>query len=309
MLADSWHVPSSRMRADELEPNLADPLAVASEGPWVDEEANRDQAKTRSSAPPPEYGYSGPIYLAAFAGTAVAGGLFPIVLVIALIVFAGPPPNVVFQSVAIVFVGGLVGMVLAAAVALCIFPLVGAIQWLAGLYPWRVAMASIAGGWTGFVATQATIAQVLTNEDLRVAGLILTWIAMAMGQVFAGWAGTRHKRLMAYALKGPEPEARARFTVRQMLGLTTGLAVITAIISALDLPYFVHAALLSSMLLQGIGLIAWRVLGWPSSSPGTRRESSASGGNAPPATAECSSAELAQVPGRPIEYERSTHDA
>jgi hypothetical protein len=290
----------SPMRADEYEPTFADPLAAPSVNPG-------EERDVRTPSSPPEYGYSGPIYLAAFAGTAIAGGLFPIVLVVAALIIAGPPREFLLQSVIVVFAGGLFGMVLAAAVALCVFPVVGAIQWLAGLYPWRVAMASIAGGWTGFVATQATVARELVDDTYQLVGLILTWIAMAMGHVFAGWAATRQKRLMSYALRRPEPEAQPRFTLKQMLGLTTGLAVVAATISALQLRSDVHVALLSSMGLEAIGLTAWRLLGRrnpPPAGPGNQHTPVTRWAG----TANVETEELAPEAAHPRSHERTTSD-
>jgi hypothetical protein len=238
------------MTADEPSPELADlPPQFAT---W--------RVPAQAWEPPsPQFGHSGPIYLAAWAGTALAGALFPVVLLVTALVVAGPPRNLPAQALIVLVMGGVVGLILAAVVGALIFTLVGLIQWLASLYPWRTTMASIAGGWTGVVATQATVGQGLRREDFDLASLVLTWIALAMGHFGAGRAARWQKQKMAVR-RYPEPDAKPQFTIRQLLGLTTGVAIVAAIVSAMQLPQIVHAAILSSLLLQGLGVGLYHVL-------------------------------------------------
>jgi MFS family permease len=210
-------------------------------------------------SPSPPSRHSAPVYLAAWAGTALAGALFPVALLITALIVEGRPRYMVGQAVMVLAMGGVVGLILAAFVGALVFPLVGLIQWLASLYPWRTTMASIAGGWTGVVATQATVGQGMRRNDFDITGIILTWIALAMGHVGAGWFARRQKQKMAIR-RYPEPEAKPQFTIRQLLGLTTGVAIVAAIVSAMRLPQSAHAALLSSLLLQVLGVSVYHVL-------------------------------------------------
>jgi hypothetical protein len=251
------------MAADDLAPNLADPLATAATSaalsPWSENSSDADGRVGRTSANSRDQpagdrrhdqrGGSFPVYLAGVGGTIVAGALFPIAM---LLVFAVADSDIppLKDFVLILAMGLLMGGLFAGGAAIWIFPIVALVQYLAGLSRSRAVMASIAGGWSGVAATQWLFGERALG-DTSLMSQLLTLVALVMGQVGAGWFARTVRRSQTQGWPEGDPEAPARFTLRQLLGLTAGVAVIAAIVSALRLSPEAHQAILWSLLLQG----------------------------------------------------------
>jgi hypothetical protein len=181
-------------------------------------------------------GASALVYFAAFGGTLLAGGLFPFVVMFVPALFSGRPISVVPELLGFALAGFLFGVVFAASAATCVFPLVVMLQWLAGLNRWRSALATAAGGWTGFAAVAAMGVGLREGDSWPTQFLVFGIVAMVMGQLGAGWAARKVVRAQHESRGWRAPPYETRFTLRQLLGLTAGVAIIAAILSALQLP-------------------------------------------------------------------------
>lgn len=236
------------MFTDQLAPNLADPLQAPPPGPspFDDEPVasvppmwRADRAKHIPAAGKDEYGIPGAsasVYVAAFGGTALAGGLFPLAIFAVAAVFSGGRGPSLGELGAFAIGAFLIGILIAGSAGACIFPLVALVQYLAGLFRWRATMATLAGGWTGFASVAAL--GMGTREAAWWSPIFLIYgvVAVLMGQLGAAWAARKAVRSQVASRRWREPPAGARFTLRQLLGLTAGVAIVAAILSALRLP-------------------------------------------------------------------------
>jgi hypothetical protein len=176
----------------------------------------------------------GLLYATAALGTAVAGGLFPL----AVATYSWPPTVTIRgvshavdlgEALSFVFVASVAAFFFAAATALSIFPLVGVLDWLASLKRWRGVLVSCAGGWCGF-ASVATLTQQARSDG----ALSLSFVAMAMGQLGAGMAvrlRNRRRRSMVEA----SPRNSEQLPLRQLFGITTAVAIATAVLASLPI--------------------------------------------------------------------------
>jgi hypothetical protein len=194
-----------------------------------------------------DLGSSFPIYFAGFVGTVLAGGLFPSVLM--LLGGFGPPTS---DSLLFAFVGFPIGAVLAGIAAFAIFPLVAGFQYLASLYRRRVALASCAGGWSGFASV---IAMGGTDDSLFRRPLVIAFAAMTMGQLGAALAARRAKRWQLATGAWSEPDRSSQISLRQLFGIMSAAAVIATLLAVLHLPRGTLAAIGIGVAIQAVVVI------------------------------------------------------
>jgi hypothetical protein len=184
------------------------------------------------------------LYVAAALGTAFAGGLFPTVVFLAIVsadFVAGGPQAFLhdLDDAIVVLLGGFfAGFFIAAAAALCIFPLVGVLDWVASLRRWRGMLVSCAGGWCGF-ASIAALTQFARDEE----PLILALGAMSMGQIGAGLMIRRLARRHASLDEEDASPKKSQLPLRQLFGITTAVAIAAAVLAALPVPSPTYSAM------------------------------------------------------------------
>jgi hypothetical protein len=174
------------------------------------------------------------VYLAGLGGTILAGGFFPIVIfavIFAANMFSGRLVSFgqIGETMLAIFLAFFFGSVLALLAAICIFPLVGVLDWIASLQRWRRLLVSCAGGWCGF-------ASVATLAGQRAEGMIyiLQFGAMALGQLGAAIVIRR----TCGRERRPLDEASAnsnQVPLRQLFGITTAVALAAAVLTSLPI--------------------------------------------------------------------------
>lgn len=194
-----------------------------------------------------DFGSSFPVYFAGFVGTMLAGGLFPAVLM--LLGGFGPPTS---DSLLFAIVGFPIGAVFAGIAAFAIFPLVAGFQYLASLYRRRVALASCAGGWSGFASV---IAIVGPDDSLLGTPLAIAFAAMVMGQLGAALVARRAKRWQLATGAWSEPSCSSQISLRQLFGIMSAAVVLAMLVAALHLPPGTLAAIGIGIAIQAIAVI------------------------------------------------------
>lgn len=185
----------------------------------------------------------------AVGGTALAGGAFPIVMVIArfavkLLTSQTPPP--VNDAAAIIIIGGMVGFILALTTG-CVLAIVAMlIAWLCSLPAGTVWYESLVGGWAGFFATHALLDGLQSNDSHLLLGL-----AVVTGQVGAGGAVFLVRRRRPANVAAQE----GRVGLRQLFGITTAIALLAALARGIELDSLVYSTLWLAVAIQS-GLIA-----------------------------------------------------
>ncbi len=184
-------------------------------------------------------GDSFPVYAMGFVGTIVAGGLFPWAIIAVDFLASGRGVRISDAGELLVDLLGfsLIGALIAGFAAVCVFPVVGLIQWLGGLYPWRALLAAIAGGWSGIAATQALLRGALIDGDSVWEALPFQFGATVMGHIGAGFAAGKAHRWQLATSAWRDPPSRSRLALRQLLGITAGVAVLAAILGSLQLSH------------------------------------------------------------------------
>jgi hypothetical protein len=187
------------------------------------------------------------LYYHAFAGVVAAAMIVPVLAVVVII--AGgpwrPSPNLrflLFNALVAIPAAG----IFAAAAAACVFPIVGLVQYLSGLHAWRVLFASIAGGWSGILLVQ------FMSRGRATESFGFQLIAMAVGQLGAGIAARSANRAQVSSYPPRENRRRRQLKLRQLLGLTAGVALISAILGVLQLSREVAITLGLSLTAQAI---------------------------------------------------------
>jgi hypothetical protein len=198
------------------------------------------------------------LYLASALGTAVAGGLFPTAVfftMVATSIVAGGSQffyqrvlNDIGGAVAALLGSFVIGFFIAAAAALCIFPLVGVLDWVASLRRWRGMLLSGAGGWCGF-ASVAALAQFEHDGE----PLMFALGAMLMGQIGAGRAVRHWRRIEA----GAAAPRKTQLPLRQLFGIMTAVAIAAAVLAALPVPSRTYAAMGLAAACQAAVVSAW----------------------------------------------------
>lgn len=244
------------MSADQLSPKFADPLQAPPRGPSAFDDdpiavapshrrADCLSASISRAAEPPAFRrVTLDVYLAGMSGTAFAGGLFPSVVALIMIIFSPNGRRPAVGEVAGLLLGGFpFGFAYALAVALFVFPLMAMVQYLASLSRWRGLFAAAAGGWTGFAAVAIVGSTFRGNSPFPIELLTLGLVAMLMGQVGAGRAAAKARRTQMASRWWHEPPGGSQFTLRQLMGLTAAVAILAAVFSALRLAPAMYVAI------------------------------------------------------------------
>ncbi|MBA4107688.1 MAG: hypothetical protein C0485_18295 [Pirellula sp.] len=200
----------------------------------------------------------------AVGGTALAGGAFPIVIVIAdaagmlLKSRAGP----VTDPTAIIILGGMVGFMFALVVGFLLAIVALLVAWLCSLPAGTVWFESLVGGWAGFFATHALLLGGQQND-----ALVLLGLAVVTGQVGAGGAVFWYRRQKRPA---SEPTAEGRVGLRQLFGITTAIALLAALARGIELDSLVYSTLWLAVAIQSSLIALWYF--WCSWRPRARTE-------------------------------------
>jgi hypothetical protein len=198
------------------------------------------------------------IYVGAALGTAFAGGLFPGAVFLTMVatgIVAGHPQfsyqrvlNDIGDAVVALLGSFIIGFLIAALAALCVFPLVGVLDWVASLRRWRGMLLSCAGGWCGF-ASVAALAQFEHDGE----PLMFALGAMLVGQIGAGRAVRHWRRIEA----GAAAPRKTQLPLRQLFGITTAVAIAAAVLAALPVPSRTYAAMGLAAACQAAVVSAW----------------------------------------------------
>lgn len=189
----------------------------------------------------------------AVAGTAFAGGAFPIVMVVAGAIgtlvnspskpMAGPFAD----AAAIIILGGMVGFIVALVVGFLLGLIALLVAWLCSLPAGTVWFESLVGGWAGFFAAHALLGG-MQPGILR----LMLGLAVVTGQLGAGGAVFLHRRRRQRA---HEATPEGRVGLRQLFGITTAIALLAALARGIELDSLVYSTLWLAVAIQS-GLIA-----------------------------------------------------
>lgn len=191
----------------------------------------------------------------AVGGTALAGGAFPFVIVLADAVgkvagntpvsIVGPGP--VADAAAVIMLGGMVGFVVALVVGFLLALIALLVAWLCSLPAGTVWFESLVGGWAGFFATHSLLLGLEPSD----AHLLLS-LAVVTGQLGAGGAVFLYRRQRRLA---HEVAPEGRVGLRQLFGITTSIALLSALARGIELDSLVYSTLWLAVAIQS-GLIA-----------------------------------------------------
>lgn len=187
----------------------------------------------------------------AVGGTALAGGAFPIVMVIADAVglLFKAPSGPVTDAPAIIILGGMVGFMFALAVGFLLGIIALLVAWLCSLPAGTVWFESLVGGWAGFFATHALLLSLAPDDAYMLLGL-----AVLTGQLGAGGAVFLYRRRRRSANKAT-PEGRVG--LRQLFGITTAIALLAALARGIELDSLVYSTLWLAVAIQSSLIALW----------------------------------------------------
>lgn len=184
-------------------------------------------------------------------GTAVAGGAFPVVMVVADAISSllVAPSDRLVDPAAIIILGGMVGFMLALTVGFLLAAVAVLVAWLSSLPAGTVWFESLVGGWAGFFTTHMVLDSLgLSNSRLLLGLAVLTGQLGAGGAVFLV---RRRKR----APDASTPEARVG--LRQLFGITTAIALLAALARGIELDSLVYSTLWLAVAIQSALIALW----------------------------------------------------
>ena len=186
----------------------------------------------------------------AVGGTALAGGVFPMVMVVADAVgnLTTGSTRPAADAVAIIILGGMVGFMFALVVGFLLAIIAMLVAWLCSLPAGTVWFESLVGGWAGFFATHALLEGLRPNDAMMLLGL-----AVVTGQVGAGAAVFTVRRRRPASEAPPE----GRVGLRQLFGITTAIAVLAAIGSSIEVDSLVYSTLWLALAIQSSMIALW----------------------------------------------------
>ena len=194
-------------------------------------------------------------------GTAVAGGVFPVVLIVAESLVAEYSPlrgslaEALGMAAATVIFGGMVGFMVALSIGFLISIVAAAIAWLCSLPPGTVWFESLVGGWAGFFSVHMLLDSGFPNPWLCLGLAVLT------GQLGAGGAVRQvQRRRESVRERSEETEAtekNSKVGIRQLFGLTTAIAILAAIGSSIDVDSVVYSTLWLAVAIQAGVIALW----------------------------------------------------
>ena len=186
-----------------------------------------------ATAPPAALGESrltnANVLVAAWIGTVLAGGLFPLIVAAVMWATSGFPLS---PQLPLLFVLPVAGCYAAGIVGAGVLVVMLLVCWISGLPARRADVAATMGGWTGLIATCGLLLDA-ESELMPVAGTIT--LAVVLGQAGAGWAAAKaiaaHRRLSE---QGPGARPDSGFSLRELFGLTTAFSLVACGIAALQ---------------------------------------------------------------------------
>ena len=185
----------------------------------------------------------------AWLGTAIAGGLFPTVMV-AVDLGRPPDPEVVSGGVLICFVGFFFGFLYVGMVGAALT----AIAWLfaacARVERRLIWLGSLAGGWTGFLCVLPLREGLPSGPWLSV--LLGTFMGQAGAAVSASAATRSNRRLLGTRAA---PLEQLRVGLRQLFGAMTFFCILAAAIGAVQPTREVYELMAAAALLQAFVIL------------------------------------------------------
>ena len=212
-----------------------------------------DASTPTAAAEPFDFTATAGMLSLAVAGTALAGGAFPIVIVLADALFkaAGSQPlsfvGPASEAAALIMLGWMVGFMFALVVGFLLAIIAMLVAWLCSLPAGTVWFESLVGGWAGFFATHS----LLLGLEPTYAHLLLG-LGVVTGQLGAGGTVFLYRRRRRSANEAP-PEGRVG--LRQLFGITTAIALLAALARGIELDSLVYSTLWLAVAIQS-GLIA-----------------------------------------------------
>lgn len=209
-----------------------------------------DASTPTAAAEPFDFTATAGMLSIAVGGTALAGGVFPIVIVLADAVgkaAGGPPVSIVDASAALIILGGMVGFIFSLVVGFLLALIALLVAWLCSLPAGTVWFESLVGGWAGFFATHGLLEELQRNDAHLLLGL-----AVVTGQLGAGGAVFQYRRQRPPA---NEAASEGRVGLRQLFGITTSIALLAALARCIELDSLVYSTLWLAVAIQS-GLIA-----------------------------------------------------
>ena len=187
----------------------------------------------------------------AVAGTAFAGGVFPMVMVVADVIgnhLANGSARPASHAVAVIILGGMAGFMVALVVGFLLGLIALLVAWLCSLPAGTVWFESLVGGWAGFFATHGLLEDLQPDDAYSLLGLAVT-----TGQLGAGGAVYQYRR-QRHRANETTPEGRVG--LRQLFGITTTIALLAALARGIELDSLVYSTLWLTVAIQS-GLIAF----------------------------------------------------
>lgn len=173
-------------------------------------------------------------------GTALAGGVFPLVLGLCELLFGFSGAIRISDGgyfFGFALVGGMVGGFLALQLSLPVAMFAGIVAWLSRITGRDVWFASLVGGWTGYFATHL----MLESFPIDFSHWIVIGLAVAVGQIGAGGFVLWSRRTLEVNPVPAQGESELRFGLRQLFGITTAVALLAAFSQAFKINEWAHA--------------------------------------------------------------------
>jgi len=186
----------------------------------------------------------------AWLGTAVAGGLFPVVFLLAsgASELLGPPSRLHPENLWMAFPAFLIGFLYAGLMGLIVALAGGLFAALTQIRGAPIWLASLVGGWTGFVCT------VLIGANFSINPAVSIGLATLMGQAGAATAAALGVRRNPQLLGMPKLSEPLRLSLRQLFGATTAVCLMAALVGAANPSSRLYGWIAAAAVLQGITL-------------------------------------------------------
>jgi hypothetical protein len=211
-----------------------------------------DASTPTAAAEPFDFTATAGMLSIAVGGTALAGGAFPIVMVVADAIgnhLVNGSSRPAADAVAIIILGGMVGFMFALVVGFLLAIIALLVAWLCSLPAGTVWFESLVGGWAGFFATHALLEGLQPKNAHLLLGL-----AVVTGQLGAGGAVLVYRRQRRSA---NEAAPEGRVGLRQLFGITTAIALLAALARGIELDSLVYSTLWLAVAIQSSLIALW----------------------------------------------------
>jgi hypothetical protein len=188
-------------------------------------------------------------------GTAAAGGLFPVVL---LLVDAVQGTLQFQDDIFFALPGFVLGFLYAGVVSIFTALAMGLFMWLTQIRRAPLWLASTIGGWTGFACTVPLAANLSLTPVFSL--VVATFMGQAGVTLFVAWVAS----LNYPSARRADPPARMQIGLRQLFGATTFACLCAALMGAAhfsrELLVLIAVAAAQQAITIGAAMSAWR--GW-----------------------------------------------